>query len=89
MTDEQADGLCILPLCPEKQRDAFCPEAISFWREGQMNYIVSPDQSFICLPIAVLVFKAECSINYDVALSVVSPFLLFTLKRNSFGLSSV
>lgn len=57
VTDEQASGLCILPLCPKKQRDAFCQKVIAFWREGQMNYIMSPDQSFICLPIAVLVSK--------------------------------
>ena len=54
-----------------------------------MNYIMSPAQSYICLLIAILVFKAECSIDYDIALSVVSLSLLFTLKRNSFGLSSV
>ena len=85
VTDEQASALCILPLCPKKQRDAFCQKVIAFWREGQMNYIMSPDQSFICLPIAILVFKAVCSGNYEVTLSVVSPSLLCTLRRRSFG----
>lgn len=84
VTDAQVNGLCILPLCPKKQRDVFCQKAICLLerRTDELYHVRSRDRFFMFADCSSG-FKAVCSGNYVVPLSVVGPSLLFTLRRDS------